>query len=186
MDVLTIIGIALGLSMDAFAVSVASGVSLRCFHIKHALRIAIFFGAFQAAMPVIGWLAGLTLRNLISQFDHWIAFGLLTVIGIKMIVESLGMEEEKEKCDTIDIGTLLLLAIATSIDALAVGVTFAFLGIAILTPILIIGIVTFGLSLTGVYIGDRLGHFFEKKIEIVGGIILIGIGIKIVAEHYIG
>lgn len=184
MDALTIIGIALGLAMDAFAVSVASGVTLRCFRIKHALRIALFFGGFQAVMPILGWLAGLTLKEVISRFDHWIAFGLLVIIGVKMIIESFGLNDENEKCDTIDIGTLLLLAIATSIDALAVGVTFAFLDMAILTPILIIGIVTFGLSLAGVFIGDKLGHFFEKRIEIIGGLILIGIGIKIVLEHY--
>lgn len=186
MNGFTVIGIALGLAMDAFAVSITSGLTLRCFRIRPALRIACFFGGFQAAMPVIGWLAGITLRGFLPSIGHWIAFGLLTFIGIKMIVESARMDEDRSKCETIDIGTLLFLAVATSIDALAVGVTFALLDVAILAPVLIIGLVTFGLSLLGVYIGDRMGHFFEKRIEIAGGLILIGIGIKIVVEQYIG
>ena len=184
MHTATLIGIAFGLAMDAFAVSVTSGLAILCLHIRHALRIALFFGAFQALMPVVGWLAGQTLNDLISRFNHWIAFGLLSFIGIKMIVESFQMDGN-DKCDRITLGALLILSIATSIDALAVGVAFAFLNVAILTPIMIIGIVTFVLSFAGVYIGDRLGHFFEKKIEILGGVILIGIGVKILVEHFI-
>lgn len=183
MDTLTIIIIALGLAMDAFAVSVTSGLTINQLHIKHALRIAFFFGGFQAVMPVLGWMAGLTVRDLIASVDHWIAFGFLTFIGAKMIYEAIRIESLEKRGNPLKWSILILLAVATSIDALAVGLTFAILQVSIILPILIIGVITFFLSFAGVYIGDRLGHFLENKIEIAGGLILIGIGLKILIEH---
>jgi putative Mn2+ efflux pump MntP len=133
-------------------------------------------------MPIIGWLAGLSLRDYISAIDHWIAFGLLSFIGCKMIYESITVQSSKKEINPLNVYVLLVLSVATSIDALAVGVSFAFLKVSIVTPVIIIGTVTFLLSYLGVYIGDRIGHFFENKIEIAGGILLIGIGIKILVE----
>jgi putative Mn2+ efflux pump MntP len=183
LNVLSLAVIAVGLSMDAFAVSVASGFAIRQLRIRHAFRIAFFFGLFQAVMPIIGWLAGLSLREWIVQIDHWIAFGLLSFIGIKMIVESGRMVPDKKKTDPLNPVALLVLSVATSIDALAVGLTFALLQVSIFIPILAIGFITFCLSFAGVYIGNHFGHFFERKIEIVGGVILIGTGIRILIEH---
>jgi putative Mn2+ efflux pump MntP len=183
MHILTLVFIAFGLAMDALAVSIASGVVIKRLRIDHALRIALFFGAFQAAMPIIGWLAGSRLKDLVSGVDHWIAFGLLSLIGCKMIYESTKMKSERREINPLNASVLLLFSIATSIDALAIGISFAFLQIAIITPAVVIGMVTFLLSFLGVYIGNRLGHFFEQKIEFIGGLILIGIGIKILVEH---
>jgi putative Mn2+ efflux pump MntP len=183
MDMLTIIFVAFGLAMDAFAVSIISGVMIRDLRIDHALRIALFFGSFQAVMPIMGWLGGLSLRNFISGFDHWIAFGLLSFIGCKMIYEAITMKSDEKRTDPLNFSVLLMLSVATSIDALAVGVSFAFLRISVASPVIVIGIVTFFMSFLGVFIGDKFGHFFEKRIEIVGGLILIGIGIKILVEQ---
>ena len=179
---MSIVIIAVGLAMDAFAVSITSGITIKRLHINHALKIALFFGLFQAFMPIIGWLAGLSLRDYISAIDHWIAFGLLSFIGCKMIYESITVQSSKKEINPLNVYVLLVLSIATSIDALAVGISFAFLKVSIVTPVIIIGTVTFLLSYLGVYIGDRIGHFFENKIEIAGGILLIGIGIKILVE----
>ncbi|MGF7118427.1 manganese efflux pump MntP family protein [Methanobacterium oryzae] len=181
MDFISIFLLAIGLAMDAFSVSITRGLTLKC-NIKHAFIIAIFFGGFQAIMPVIGWLSGLKLQSIVSTLAPWIAFILLLAIGIKMIYESFSGEEE-DVCSAFSLKELLILSIATSIDAFAVGVTFAFLNTSILQPILIIGIVTFILSFIGVYIGKNVGHFFENKIEVLGGVILIGIGFKILLEH---
>jgi len=183
MGIVTIIFVALGLSMDAFAVAVASGFQIKRHHLRHATRIALFFGGFQAIMPIIGWLAGTSVRNFISGFDHWIAFTLLSFIGIKMIYESLSILPDEKVRNASDISMLLILSIATSIDALAVGLSLSFLKINIITPAAIIGFITFILSFIGVYIGKTFGHFFERKLEIAGGLILIGIGIKILIEH---
>jgi putative Mn2+ efflux pump MntP len=183
MNPITTLLIALGLAMDAFAVSIASGVAIKELRLRHALRIAIFFGSFQAAMPVAGWFAGTGLRDLIGGIDHWIAFGLLCAVGTKMIYESTKINTESKKIDPLNFSVLLILSIATSIDALAVGISFAFLGMAIIAPVIIIGAITFLLSLLGVYIGDRVGHLFEKKIALLGGLILIAIGTKILIEH---
>lgn len=169
--------------MDAFAVSITSGLTIKHLRIKHAFRIAFFFGLFQAIMPLIGWLSGLTIKDFVMSVDHWIAFFLLSFIGCKMIYESTKIGSEKIKTNPLNIHILLLLSIATSIDALAVGISFAFLQISIVTPVITIGMVTFILSFIGVFIGDFKGHLFEGKIEILGGIILIGIGIKILIEH---
>jgi putative Mn2+ efflux pump MntP len=180
---LSIFLIAIGLSMDSFAVSITSGLAVKKMHIRHALTMGGFFGGFQALMPVLGWFAGLSLRRFIESYDHWVAFALLGFIGGKMIWEAFKVEEEEKKTDFFSLKMLFILSIATSIDAFAVGLTLSFLKIFILAPAIIIGCTTFAISFAGVYIGDMVGHFFEKKIEIFGGLILIGIGTKILIEH---
>jgi manganese efflux pump family protein len=182
MDLLSILLLAMGLAMDAFSVSITRGLSVRC-DIKHALLIALFFGGFQALMPVLGWVSGRELAHFMEAWAPWVAFILLFLIGAKMIYESFRHTEEEDTCEILSLRELLFLSVATSIDAFAVGVTFAFLSISLLQPIIIIGVVTFVLSLVGVYIGKQVGHLFESKMEIVGGIILIGIGFKILLEH---
>lgn len=183
MSLLETLLLAFGLAMDAFAVSVASGIAMKNFRIDHALRMATAFGLFQAIMPVIGWLAGIAMQSFMSSFDHWVAFGLLTIIGAKMIYEATRIDDAESGSNPFALYVLLLLALATSVDALAVGITFAMLGSAILLPVAIIGSVTFVLCLAGVRIGNVSGHFFEKKIEIAGGLVLIGIGLKILFQH---
>lgn len=187
MKILEILFIALGLSMDAFAVSVASGATMKRLHLPHALKMGLFFGAFQAIMPVIGWAAGLSMKSFISGWDHWIAFALLSVVGGKMLYESFKIKEEEDcgggKTCPFDTGTLTVLAIATSIDALAVGLTFSFLQVSIIAPALVIGVITFLMSVAGVKVGTTGGHFFEHKMEAAGGFILIGIGVKILLGH---
>ncbi len=183
MDVMTVIPIAFGLAMDAFAVSIASGMTFKGEKVTPALKLGLCFGSFQALMPILGWLAGLKLRDLISGVDHWAAFVLLAFIGSKMIYESIKLGEERNERNPLNPFVLLMLSVATSIDALAVGLSFAFLKISISGPVMIIGVVTFVLSFFGVLIGSRLGHFFEKKMEMLGGLVLIGIGIKILVEH---
>jgi putative Mn2+ efflux pump MntP len=185
MDMPTVMLIAVGLAMDCFAISITNGIAMKNTGINDALKIAIFFGLFQAGMPIIGWLAGLGVIEFISSFDHWIAFGLLSVIGGKMIYESTKIEPKKTQVKIQRISILLMLSIATRIDALAVGLSFAFLRVAIVIPIIVIGTVTFMLSFIGVFAGNRFGRFFGKRIETVSGLILIGIGIKILAEHLI-
>ncbi|MEI8140130.1 MAG: manganese efflux pump MntP family protein [bacterium] len=183
MSFIEILLLSIGLAMDAFAVSVTSGIAIKNLRLKHALMIALTFGGFQAVMPVIGWLAGLGLQQLLCNVDHWIAFVLLSIIGGKMIYEAFQLDDAEKADNPLKAGVLLVLGIATSIDALAVGVTFAMIKVAIITPIILIGSVTFLLCLAGVYIGDACGHFFEKKIEIFGGLVLIGIGLKILIQH---
>lgn len=183
MSFISILFISLGLAMDAFAVSISSGLTIHRLRVGHAFRIALFFGVFQAIMPVIGWLAGLSVQEYIASIDHWIAFALLSIVGGRMIYESSVLGDDKNEKDPLNIYVLLMLSIATSMDALAVGLSLSFLNIAIALPAIIIGCVTFALSFAGVYIGDRFGHFFESRIEIAGGLILIGIGIKILIEH---
>jgi len=185
MDMLSITIIGLGLAMDAFAVSVVSGSLIKKLKIRHALKIAFYFGGFQALMPVIGWTAGLTIQDLISCIDHWIAFGLLVFVGSKMIFESFQIDTNRKKKNPLNPANLIIFSIATSIDALAVGLTFGFLNVVIWIPVIIIGVITFGLSFLGVFIGTRFGNLFKKKIEFAGGVILIGIGIKIVIEHLV-
>jgi len=180
---ITIVIIAVGLAMDAFVVSIVSGSAYKQLHIKHALRMALFFGAFQAIMPLIGSLAGMTLRNYILNWDHWIAFGLLAAVGAKMIYESFKIKSEGQKSDPSNIIVLLVLSVATSIDALAVGITLSLIAGSIITAASIIGLITFALSYLGVQIGKRFGHFFESGIEALGGVVLIAIGTKILIEH---
>ena len=174
--------IAIGLAADSFAVSVSSGAIIAKMRLRHAIRIALFFSFFQGLMPWIGWKIGGLASVSFQAVDHWLAFAILSFIGGKMVYESRNSAEEEES-DPLNLYILFTLAIATSIDALAVGVTFSFLDISIATPILIISFVTFFFSFTGTYIGQFFGHIFEDKIEFIGGLILIGIGCKILIEH---
>jgi putative Mn2+ efflux pump MntP len=183
MGLLTITIIAIALAMDAFAVSIVSGSAYKKLQIKHAFRIAVFFGSFQALMPLIGSLAGMSVREYIAGYDHWLAFGLLSAVGAKMIYESFKITPAQENFNPSNIWVLLVLSVATSIDALAIGITISFLKVAILTAVIIIGLVTFALSYLGVFIGRKIGHFFENKIEAIGGLILIALGTKILFEH---
>ena len=183
MNLIAILGLAVGLAMDAFSVSVATGAVYKKIHITHIFRLAFFFGFFQMFMPVLGWLGGSALKDYIQAFDHWIAFIILVIIGGKMVYEAFSLEETDKKDLEMTIIMLLTLSVATSIDALAVGVTLSLLDVQIMKTSGIIGIVTFVLSLAGVYIGKKFGHIFEKKIEIAGGLILIGIGAKILLGH---
>lgn len=182
MSVWEILITAVALSMDAFAVSVCKGLAFKKINFKKALIVGLWFGGFQALMPLIGYYLGSTFSNLITAFDHWIAFALLSVIGINMIRESLSTNNEKEN-SSLSFKTMIVLALATSIDALAVGVTFAFLNVQIYIAILIIGIITLVLSMLGVKIGNVFGAKFKNKAEFAGGIILILIGVKILLEH---
>jgi putative Mn2+ efflux pump MntP len=187
MSTLTLIGIAIGLAMDAFAVSIGAGLQLREVTPRQTFRLAWHFGLFQAFMPVLGWLAGLTLVDYIMPIDHWIAFGLLAFIGGKMIYEALKPEEEEvERCDPTKGWSLVVLSIATSIDALAVGLSLALLGVDIWYPALVIGIVAGGLTVVGLELGTRFGALLGRRMEIVGGLILIAIGVKILVEHLTG
>ena len=183
MGLFTIIIMAVGLAMDAFAVSIVSGSAYKKLEVKHAFRVALFFGAFQAIMPLIGSLAGMSVREYIAGYDHWIAFGLLSAVGAKMIYESFKITPAKENFNPSNIWVLLVLSVATSIDALAIGVTISLLPVSIAMAVVIIGLVTFVLSYLGVFIGKKFGHFFENKIEAVGGLVLIGLGVKIMFEH---
>jgi putative Mn2+ efflux pump MntP len=182
MDIPTIVLIAFSLAMDAFAVSVTSGTAVTHQRRRRALTMASFFGGFQMLMPVIGWTAGLGVKELIVGVDHWIAFGLLAIIGFKMIYDS-AKRKMGEKKDQLGIHILLALSIATSIDAFVVGLSFAFLQTYIAAPIILIGIVTYSLSLTGFFLGNTVGQLLGNKVKAIGGLILIGIGIKILLEH---
>ena len=178
--------IGLSLAMDAFAVSLCRGLEMKRINYRHAVIVALFFGVFQALMPVLGWLLGRQFERYIMDYDHWVAFGLLAFLGCKMIYEVLRGGDEEEASgngDHLDIRQLLIMAIATSVDALVVGLTFAFLGGGIVQPVLIIGVTTFLLCLLGVIIGNRFGARFRGKAELCGGIVLILIGLKILLEH---
>ena len=188
--------LAVGLSMDAFAVSVCKGLSVKKLKAKHMLIVGAYFGGFQALMPLLGYILGIQFQSMIQQFDHWIAFGLLVFIGGKMLWEVIrgGDGDDIPKGDPTDWKNLLVMAIATSIDAMAVGVTMALSGrTGLLEPrygfllcCLVIALITFVLCLAGVQIGCKTGDKYGKKAEIAGGIVLIGIGVKILLEHLLG
>ena len=172
------------LSMDAFAVSITKGITLKKVNLSIAIKIAFFFGLFQAVMPLIGWLFGMNFELYIRSIDHWIAVILLSFLGIKMIIETINSDDDNEANSIyLDNKELIILSIATSIDALAVGVTFAFLNVNIISSISIIGIITFIISFLGVLIGNKFGYFFKNKAQIFGGFILIITGLKILLEH---
>ena len=181
MGIISILLIAVGLAMDSLAVSISGGIVMRPFCIRQSLRLALTMGIFQGGMTLLGWLMGVSFSSYITAFDHWIAFILLGFLGGKMIYESFG--EEETTISSFSTKTLLTLGVATSIDALAVGVTMAFLKTSIYFPAFIIGFVTFALSLIGVISGYRFGKIKGINVELFGGIILIGIGIKILIEH---
>ena len=171
--------------MDAFSVAVCKGLNMKKLNYRNIYIIALFFGGFQALMPLIGWLAGRQFEKYIVSFDHWIVFLLLLFIGGKMIAESQKKDgdDENEEEQKLDIKELFLLSLATSIDALAVGITFAFLNVRIIPSISIIGIITFMLSLAGVFIGNKFGVKYKSKAEFAGGVILVLIGLKVLLEH---
>lgn len=178
--------IGVGLAMDAFAVSICKGLGMSKVKKRNAIVIGLFFGGFQALMPLLGWLLGTGFEDYITDIDHWIAFILLAIIGGKMIVEVVrGNDEEEEGInqDKLDLKELTVMAVATSIDALAVGITFAFLSYPIAESVTIIGVTTFVISVAGVYIGNIFGSRYKKGAGIIGGIILILIGLKILLEH---
>ncbi len=186
MSLLELFILAVGLSMDAFAVSVCKGLSVDRIRPRHALICGAYFGVFQALMPLIGYLLGVRFQGLIQQVDHWIAFVLLTLIGINMLREAFGKDEAESVDASFGFRTMLMLAVATSIDALAVGVTFAFLQVAIVPAVSFIGATTFVISAIGVKIGNVFGLRWRKPAEIAGGVILIAIGLKILIEHLLG
>jgi len=182
MDILSVILIAIGLSMDCLAISITSGIILKRFRFSEAFRIALLMGLFQALMPVAGWWLGSGFKELIADFDHWVAFGILLLLGAKMVYD--GIFPEKDACfDPLNWIVLLGLAVATSIDAMAVGLSFAFLPMDVTLPFIIIGVITFLISLSGVYVGCKFGHKVPFPSEIMGGIILALIGTKILIEH---
>ncbi len=182
MGIVEIILLSIGLGMDAFAVAICKGITMKKMNWKKAFIIGLYFGGFQALMPILGYFLGTTFENVIINLDHWVAFILLGIIGGNMIKESFSKE-----CDNFDddvsFKTMILLAIATSIDALAIGITFAFLKVDLIFAISIIGIITFILSIIGTKIGNKFGDKYEKKAELIGGIILILLGTKILLEH---
>lgn len=179
--------IAIGLSMDAFAVAVCKGLNMKKINYKNSFLIALFFGSFQGLMPVIGWFIGIRFEKYITSIDHWIAFILLSIIGVNMIKEAFSKDEDDHECscsnEILDFKELFILAIATSIDALAIGITFAFLGINIINSATLIGISTFIISFVGVMIGNKFGTKYKEKASILGGAVLIIIGLKILLEH---
>ncbi len=187
MGVIEIFLIGVGLSMDAFAVAICKGLAMRKVNKKQCFVIALFFGGFQALMPFLGWALGSQFADKIKAIDHWIAFILLLYIGGKMVIEAIKERKEEDKVEVmdppLDIKELFILAIATSIDALAVGITFSFLNVNIVEAISVIGCTTFVISAVGVFIGNIFGNKYKTKAEIVGGLILIFIGAKILVEH---
>lgn len=182
MEIYEILLIGIGLAMDAFAVSICKGLSMKKMNWKNAVIIALYFGVFQALMPLIGYFLGMTFESIVTTFDHWVAFALLTLIGGGMIKESFDDEDDK-KNDRVDFNTMVVLAIATSIDALAIGITFAFFDVNIVIAVSIIGIITFIISVLGVKIGNRFGDKYQNKAQLMGGIILVLLGFKILLEH---
>lgn len=181
-----LLSLAVGLSMDAFAVSICKGLSVNRVRPKHMLICGLYFGGFQALMPLIGYLLGVNFRSMIASVDHWIAFVLLSLIGANMLRESFSGDKDENVDASFGVKTMLLMAVATSIDALAVGVTFAFLEVNIVPAVSFIGITTFVFSAAGVLIGNIFGAKWKKKAEFAGGAILILIGLKILIEHLSG
>lgn len=182
MGTVEILLISIGLAMDAFAVAICKGLAMKKMEWKKAIIIGLYFGFFQACMPLLGYFLGSKFETIIEKIDHWIAFILLTAVGINMIKEAFDKDNDDNN-DLIDFKTMVVLAIATSIDALAVGITFACLKTEILIPALYIGIITFALSVIGVKIGNKFGEKYKSKAVIVGGLILILIGLKTLLEH---
>ncbi len=183
MSFIELLLLAVGLSMDAFAVSICKGLSVGRLKPRHCATAGAYFGGFQALMPLLGWLLGRQFEGLIKSVDHWIAFGLLGIIGANMIRESFGKDENLN--DSFSVKAMLPLAIATSIDALAVGVTFAFLDVNIILSVSLIGATTFAISAAGVKIGNVFGTKFKSKAELLGGAILVLLGMKILIEHLV-
>lgn len=182
MSILEIVLIGVGLAMDAFAVSICKGLAMRKMNYQKAIIIAAFFGVFQALMPALGYILGTTFASKIAAIDHWVAFILLGLIGGNMIKESMSNDDECQD-DSLRIGNLIMLSIATSVDALAVGITFAFFDVSLLLSISIIGIITFIICIMGVKVGNVFGEKYKNKAELAGGLILIAMGAKILIDH---
>lgn len=182
MSLFTLFILAAGLSMDAFAVSVCKGLALKTIRVGQAVIVGLWFGGFQAAMPFLGYLLGVQFKNSLAAIDHWIAFALLVFIGANMVKEAFFGEEGEEDA-SLRFRTMLLLAVATSIDALAAGVTFAFLEVNIIAAVSFIGMITFLLSMAGVWVGSIFGTKYQSKAELAGGLVLILLGTKILLEH---
>lgn len=183
MDLITIFGIALALAMDAFAVALTAGAVLDPLTRRHLFRLGFHFGLFQALMPTAGWLIGMTVQKWISAYDHWIAFALLAFVGGRMILEAFDEDDDKEVSDPTRGLTMVMLSVATSIDALAVGLSLAMLGISVWLPAAVIGVVAGVLTVLGMLLGRRLGHNWGKRVEVCGGLVLCVIGLKILLEH---
>ena len=177
-----IVVLALGLAMDATAVAAARGTSVPAIRLRHIVLAGGLFGGFQAAMPVVGWIVGARVGRFIESWDHWVAFGLLAAIGGKMIWESRAIKTVDTERDPFGLGVMTVLAIATSIDALAVGITLPVLGAPLVESIVTIGVVTAALSIAGLYAGRRFGALLGKRLDVVGGLVLIGLGIKILVD----
>ena len=186
MSTYELLAIAVGLSMDAFAVAVGASVALGRLHPRQVFRLSFHFGLFQAMMPVIGWFLGRRIGPLVESYDHWIAFALLAALGVKAIREALERDEDEPLShDPTKGGHMVMLSVATSIDALAVGFTFAMLKVSIWYPSAVIGVTTASLTLCGMKLGSRLGERFGRRMELAGGLVLIGIGAKIVIDHWL-
>jgi len=183
MSIIEIALIGVGLAMDAFAVSICKGLAMRRMNYKKAIIIAAFFGVFQALMPALGYVLGTTFANKIAAIDHWIAFILLALIGANMIKEALSRDDDECQDDSLRLGDLIMLSIATSIDALAVGITFAFFNVSLLLSVSMIGIITFIICVIGVKVGNVFGEKYKSKAELAGGLILIVMGAKILIDH---
>ncbi len=184
MPLLTVLAIAIGLAMDAFAVAIVSSVTLGTVTKRQLFRLSFHFGLFQAMMPVLGWLAGRSIRPWIASWDHWVAFGLLAFIGTRAIIQAFRQSVDEESPADPTRGMMLVaLSVATSIDALAVGLSFAALDIDIFYPAALTGLLTCALTLVGMLVGSKLGARFGQRVEVLGGLVLIGIGLKILVEH---
>ena len=183
MSIIEIALIGVGLAMDAFAVSICKGLAMRRMNYKKAIIIAAFFGVFQALMPALGYVLGTTFANKIAAIDHWIAFILLALIGANMIKEALSSDDDECQDDSLRLGDLIMLSIATSIDALAVGITFAFFNVSLLLSVSMIGIITFIICVIGVKVGNVFVEKYKSKAELAGGLILIVMGAKILIDH---
>ncbi len=184
MGIVELFVLAVGLAMDAFAVSICKGLSVTKVSYKHSAVVGLYFGGFQATMPLIGYLLGASFREYIESVDHWIAFGLLLILGANMIREAFSKDDDDEELDSsFSVKSMLPIAVATSIDALAIGVTFAFLNVKIVPAISFIGVITFALSAVGVKIGNVVGAKYKSKAEFVGGVVLIIMGVKILLDH---
>lgn len=183
MSIIEIALIGVGLAMDAFAVSICKGLAMRRMNYKKAIIIAAFFGVFQALMPALGYVLGTTFANKIAAIDHWIAFILLALIGANMIKEALSSDDDECQDDSLRLGDLIMLSIATSIDVLAVGITFAFFNVSLLLSVSMIGIITFIICVIGVKVGNVFGEKYKSKAELAGGLILIVMGAKILIDH---
>ncbi len=186
MGLFSLLGIAFGLAMDAFSVALASGVAVEKISPRHAFRLSFHFGLFQFGMPILGWFAGYLVAERIRSFDHWLAFALLAVVGGKMVWEALKPEEDRVRGDPTRGLTLILLSVATSIDALAIGFSLVLIGVPVLYPAVVIGTVAASMTLLGLVIGNRAGHLLGRRMEVLGGLVLIAIGLKILLDHLVG